>query len=108
MKVLLRFSPLLFCFGCDYSEPYVATNTIVSNGLEEMSAYDYNYYIGHNAAVSQFGSDHNDLFVNLENKRVIRYASDNEEIISRGYVDGYHKALDIISNRNNPQCPDLH
>lgn len=74
--------------------------------VEDISSYEYDYYSGQNAAVSQFGGDNdNDLIVNLQNKRVISYASDNNH---QGYADGYHKTLDILDARNNPKCPDLH
>lgn len=89
--------------GCgDNPSVSIVSNTI----LEDISSYEYDYYSGQNAAVAQFGNDNDlDLIVDLSNKRVVSYVSDNDH---SGYADGYHKALDIIDSRNNPKCPDLH
>lgn len=88
--------------GCSHKEPEV----VVQNTLEDISSYEYDYYSGQNAAVSQFGKDSDsDLIVDLSNKRVISYTSDNNR---QGYADGYHKALDILDRKNDPKCPDLH
>lgn len=102
MKKMLLYSPFIF-FGCSYNEPYIPENRPVI--VEDISGYDYNYYSGHNAAVSQFGQQYPDLFVNLDNKRVINYVSESSDT---GYTDGYHKAIEIIDSRNNNQCPHFH
>lgn len=103
MKKLLKHSLLLLIVsGCSYSQQPLSSPVVQS---ESISGYDYEYYCGHNAAVSQFGSNHPDLIVDLSNKRVVSYVSDSDK---SGYVDGYHKALDIIVSRDNKQCPDLH
>lgn len=73
---------------------------------ESISSYDYEYLKGYNAAVAQFGINNEDMYVDLSNKKVISYTSSENDV--KGYVDGYHRALDIISNRNNPSCPHIH
>lgn len=103
MRKLWRFSPLILVLGCFYNNvPKVSDPPKI---VEEISEYDYDYYSGYNAAVSQFGSQYPEMFVDLSDKVIVQYASNNND---KGYADGYHKALDIISNRNNPSCPDLH
>lgn len=88
--------------GCSHKEKEV----VVENTLEDISSYEYDYYSGQNAAVSQFGKDSDsDLIVDLSNKRVVSYTSDENH---QGYADGYHKALDILDRKNDPKCPDLH
>lgn len=103
MKIVLKHSLLLLAVsGCSYSEKPLSSTIAQS---ESISGYDYEYYCGNNAAVSQFGSNHPDLIVDLSNKIVVTYVSDSDK---SGYADGYHKALDIIVARDNKQCPDLH
>lgn len=87
------------CYEC------IHPKLMEDNSLENMSGYDYEYQSGVNAAIAQFGSDKDsDLFVDLSNKRVISYVSDDDR---QGYADGYHRALDILDSRN-PKCPDFH
>lgn len=103
MRKLWKFSPLILALGCSSSDIQDAPDP--PKVVEEISEYDYDYYSGYNAAVSQFGSQYPEMLVDLRYKVIVQYASDSD---SKGYADGYHKALDIISNRNNPSCPDLH
>lgn len=105
MRKLWKFSPLILAIGCSYSEPQIEVVEVTKIIEVDMTSYEYEYYSGHNAAVAQFGSQYPDLLVDLTNKKIASYVSDSDR---QGYADGYHKALDIISNRQNPQCPDLH
>lgn len=105
MHNLWKFSPLILAIGCSYSQPQIEVVEVTNVVEANMSAYDYEYYSGHNAAVAQFGSQYPDLIVDLSDKKIVSYVSDSDR---QGYADGYHKALDIISSRTNPQCPDLH
>lgn len=75
--------------------------------LENIDQYDYERLRGHNAAIAQFGAGNEDLFVNLDNKRVIMYTGDKSDIDS-AYSDGYHKALETLDRRNRSYCPDVH
>lgn len=94
---------LAFCFcGCN-TESSTNSNPVVEN-VETISEYDYEYYTGYNAALRQFGGD-SAKFVDLSNKQVVKYTSDND---SQGYADGYHKALDILDTEYNPKCPHVH
>lgn len=94
----------MFCgalCGCSKDQPEIFTNKI-----QTVSTYEYDYYCGHNAAVNQFGSEcDNDLVIDLNNLRVVEYASFHDH---HGYADGYHQALDIIDARKGSKCPDLH
>lgn len=104
MRIMWLHSLVIFgaLCGCSKNQP----EPIVTDSLENISSYEYDYYSGQNAAVAQFGKDSDlDLIVDLSNKRVVAYASDND---NHGYADGYHKALDVIYARNNSNCPDLH
>ena len=92
-----------FVSGC-YSNNATTVTSEVTN-YEDISSYDYNYITGHNAAVSQFGQQYADLFVSLDNKRVVNYVSESSD---SGYVDGYHKALEIIYSRTDTKCPHFH
>lgn len=74
---------------------------------EIISAYTYERFLGHNAAIAQFGIGNEHLFVNLDDKTVVLYAT-NEGDITSAYADGYHNALDMIQKQNNNTCPDLH
>lgn len=103
MRKLWRFSPLILALGCSSSDIQDAPDP--PKVVEEISEYDYDYYSGHNAAVFQFGSQYSDLVVDLSNKEVTIYTNNNDHT---GYADGYHRALDIIYSRDNPQCPDIH
>lgn len=72
--------------------------------IENISEYDYKYSLGYNAAINQFG-DNSMLFINLENKRVIKYTGDEP---NTGYADGYHEALRIMKQKtmeSNMSCP---
>ena len=75
--------------------------------LEDMDQYDYERLRGHNAAIAQFGVGNEDLFVSLDNKRIIMYTGDKRDIDS-AYADGYHKALETLDRRNRSYCPDVH
>jgi hypothetical protein len=99
MKKILIFSCLFI--GCSSK---IDTIVVDNSQQETISQYDYDYYSGYNAALSQFDSGSIES-VDLSNKKVIAYTNDSD---SNGYADGYHKALDIISFKNNPQCPDIH
>jgi hypothetical protein len=84
-------------------------NTVIENvnndsNMEIISKYDYDYYTGYNAALAQFGSGNLQAF-DLSNKKIASYVSDKSD---QGYADGYHKALDIINLKDNPQCPHVH
>lgn len=104
MKIMWLHSLVIVGALCGCSENQ--SEPIVTNNLENISSYEYDYYSGQNAAVSQFGKDSDlDLIVDLSNKRVVAYASETDR---QGYADGYHKALDVIFARNNSNCPDLH
>lgn len=103
MRKLWKFSPLILALGCSYNNvPKVSDPPKI---VEEISEYDYDYYSGYNAAVSQFGSQYPEMLVDLSGKVIVQYAVDHAD---GGYADGYHKALDIITNKNNKDCPDLH
>lgn len=103
MSKLWKFSPLILALGCSGNNiPDVPDPPKI---VEEISEYDYDYYSGYNAAVSQFGSEYPEMIVDLSNTIIVQYAND---INTQGYADGYHKALDVIGNRKNPQCPDVH
>lgn len=78
-----------------------------------LSGYELGRFHGHNAAMEQFNLPVMKIFV-PEDVRTYKYTSDrqlppndnpNEE--QRGYVDGYHRALDLIycpaSGCNIPQ-----
>lgn len=93
---------LIIVCGCLPNFP-PANNTM----LEDISSYNYERLLGHNAAISQFGAGNEDLFVNLDNKRVVSYVA-NEGNIDNAYADGYHNALDLIQRRIGPSCPDIH
>lgn len=104
MSKLWKFSPLILALGCSYNDTPIANNS--SRIVEEISEYDYDYYSGYNAAVSQFGSQYPEMFVDLSNKIIVGYAVTTSD---GGYANGYHKALDIIINRDNPpKCTDIH
>lgn len=105
MRIFANYSLLLFvALGCSY-QPDAEITVVVPDSIETISSYDYEYYSGFNAAVSQFGKGNDDLFVDISNKRVLEYTSETDR---QGYADGYHKALDILDSRINPKCPDLH
>lgn len=95
---------MLIAIICGCSPNIPPTNNIV---LEDISSYHYQRLLGHNAAIAQFGVGNEDLFVNLDNKRVIQYAT-NEGDVDSGYADGYHRALEMIDRRNNNECPVPH
>ena len=92
MKKIIVFC-LLFS-GCSYSvEKY-----------EEISLYDYEYYTGYNAAINQFG-ENNFPIVDLNHKKITAYTKQDD---NNGYADGYHKAVDMIYNSNDKNCPFVH
>ena len=103
---MMRLSKFIVCgifIGCSYSEPFVTDN--ISVPMEIISFYDYKYYSGHNAAVEQFGQQYPDLFINMDNKKIVNYSSESS---NNGYAEGYHKAIEIIDSRRNFQCPHFH
>ena len=95
---------MLIAIICGCSPNVPPTNNIV---LEDISSYQHQRLLGHNAAIAQFGAGNEDLFVNLDNKRVVEYVI-NEGDVDNGYADGYHRALEMIDRRNNKECPVPH
>lgn len=106
MKISTKYvlpACLIFC-GCN-SQQVQEVPRVEEEVVETISVYEYDYYSGYNAAISQFGGD-SDKFVDLSNKRVVSYVSDHEQN-DNGYADGYHRALDNLSDKNN-SCPHVH
>lgn len=93
MKYFLVAFVLISFFGCQKNE-----------NLVEISKYEFDQILGHNAAVMQFGTS--DMYINTKNFKVNHYLKYEED--DDGYTNGYHRALETISSQKNKNCPYIY
>lgn len=94
--IFLIFCFLLCCFliNKNYKKPQ---NKAANEEIKKMSSYEIGYSKGYNSAKRQFSENQENV---INDEKVFSFTSSyestyNEEEI-KGYVDGYHKALDAI------------
>lgn len=74
------------------------------NQYTEISQFEFEEILGHNAAAAQFGRS--EMLIDTSNFKVVSQSLNSDENES-GYTQGYHKALKQISDEKNG-CVHFH